>query len=783
MQDPEDRSGGPRQHSLLSLAPKEAKPTGAADSGLTGTHHAGPSEPPPFVRHQMARARREATPGPRIDPRPKAANSLMRLAPDEARAETHSDAPAADEATARPVRLNDFLDGLRARLPWNTSASANANTIGESEKTLPEAEEVVPARETPTGRDMAERIGALVEEVAPARETPTVEAAAREPVGEKPEPVPATTEARFEEDSAPAVEELPSTVPEVPEKEMENAPSEPRYWQPLIDPAKVIAGVMNSKRLIAVLTVVGALLGVYVALSTPKKYEASAEVLVDPRNLNLTEQSLTDPGLSTEATLAIVENQTRVITSANAMNRVVDELHLTQDPEFNGSGHSGGIGALIADLRGLLSGGGKKEGDIKRQLAAQNLAESVNVEREGKTFIVRVTAKTNDPEKSARVANTVVKVFEQTSSQLQERTATRAANELTSRLAELRSGVEQAERKVAAFRASHDLVDAQGKLISDDRIVRLNDQLSAATARVAELSARAATAKSANIDNVLNGSLPEQVNSPLMAQLRAQYSALKQQGDRLAARLGPRHPQRQAIEAQLAGARAQIQAELNRIGASIRIDLKRAQDLQQTLTSQLAEMKKKHATINSDLVTLHELERDAKAKRDVYESYLLRARQTDEQKDISTANISVISTAFPPLTPEGPSRSVISVVGAFLGFLLGIGIGAGRGAWASLRENVDPVQEKKREGKKERKARGPFTGKPVPVPPAPAPRGGARADAGMAVAETRTTSSPAEKAMPQQAAGLTSMEEVRESLKEFRQAVRNLAESRSRDRS
>ena len=750
MQDPEDRSGGSRQHSLLSLAPKEPRPSGTANPTPAAAHHPASNEPPPFVRHQMARARRGVNPERRIDHRPKPANSLMRLSADETRAEPFSAPsapPVAGEADTKSARLNDFFDGLRARLPWNT--------VKEPEEAVAEI------TETPT---------------VPEGHSP--EETLREPAAERPESVqPAVPKGRLGDRTPPPVEESSETAFETDTK---TASAEPRYWQPLIDPAKVIAGVMNSKRLIAALTVVGALLGVYTALSTPKKYVAIAEVLVDPRNLNLTEQSLTDPGLSTEATLAIVENQTRVITSANAMNRVVDELHLTQDPEFNGSGQHGGIGAFIADLRGLFSGSGKKEGDVKRQIAAQNLADSVDVEREGKTFIVKVTAKTNDPEKSARIANTVVKVFEQTSSQLQEKTATRAASELTSRLAELRSGVEQAERKVAAFRASHDIVDAQGKLISDDRIVRLNDQLSAATARAAELSARAATAKSANVDTVLNGALPEQVNSPLMAQLRAQYSALKQQGDRLAARLGPRHPQRQAIEAQLAGARAQIQAELNRIVASIKIDLRRSQDLQQTLTSQLVEMKKKHATINNDLVTLRELERDAKAKRDVYESYLLRARQTDEQKDISTANISVISTAFPPLQPEGPSRAVISIVGAFLGFLLGLGIGAGRGAWASLRENVGPAQEMTRERRAPQKAPSPSTGKPAPqtrTPPAAPQAGGDRTDA----RRSGPASSQSEGGNASPAEGRSSIEQVRESLKEFRQAVRNLAENRSQD--
>ena len=69
-------------------------------------------------------------------------------------------------------------------------------------------------------------------------------------------------------------------------------------------------------------------------------------------------------------------------------------------------------------------------------------------------------------------------------------------------------------------------------------------------------------------------------------------------------------------------------------------------------------MKVRQGDLSGGLVQLRELEREASTKRAVYESYLLRARETGEQRDINTANMSVISTAYPPLDPTGPSRSM-----------------------------------------------------------------------------------------------------------------------------
>ncbi|RWK62937.1 GumC family protein [Mesorhizobium sp.] len=460
-------------------------------------------------------------------------------------------------------------------------------------------------------------------------------------------------------------------------------------WKPLIDPMQVVRGVAGSKLLIVTMTILGATLGVAIALSTPKKYDATAELIVDPRDLKLTDRDLTQSVVASDATLAIVENQVRVLTSGTVLNKVVDKLNLVNDPEFNGQGTDGlGVMTLIRSILSRNDGPGADEGR-RRALAVTNLAESLSVERGGKTFVISVSATTQNGEKSALIANTMTDVFLQTFGQIQSDTAGRATHELTGRLDELRKGVEVAERKVAEFRAAHDLVDAQGHLISDDEMLKLNQQLAIARARTLELNARAASARSIDVNSVLSGTLPEEINSNTMSELRSQYATLKQEADRAAIRFGPRHPELQALNAQLAGSRERIAGELRRIASSLQVDLRRAVQLEQDLASRLAQLKVRSGDVNSDLVTLRELEREAAAKRSVYEQYLLRAKETGEQKDINTANINVISKAFAPLEPNGPSRAVTVLAGLLAGLASGVGLGAMRGAYASLRETAN----------------------------------------------------------------------------------------------
>ena len=632
MFDAENSRRDRRERSLLSLGrarPEEAAPLEPKSLPASSSED---DDTDPATRHRLARSRREAAPSPLIAALSGKRDPKEVGTPAEA---SRQDAPVGNPAPKVRWSISDLIPGRPSRQP--------------EKRDLEDA-----------GRKWADFDRAAVE---------------------------ATENMRRAEEKAPSDT---ATRPTSNRPSSDAADDPDLYWRPLINPMRVVMGVVNSKMLILTTTILGALLGVAIALATPKKYEGVAELLIDPRDLKIVERDLTQSGLPSDATMAIVENQVRVLTSGTVLNKVVDKLNLTNDPEFNGQG-PGALGNPISILRALLSSGESGgEGDNRRALAVGNLAESLTVERGGKTFVVVITAKTQNPEKSALIANTLTEVFLQTYGEIQSDTAGRAADELTSRLAQLRADLEAAERKVEAYKSENDIVDAQGRLISDDEMVKLNEQLSIARARTLELNAKAASARDLNLGAVVGGTLPEQISSNVMTELRSQYATVKQEADRLAVRLGPRHPERLAIEAQLAGVREQIQTELRRIVSSNQVELKRAVQLEQELASRLAQVKVRQGGVSEDLVALRELEREAAAKRAVYESFLLRARETGEQRDLNTANMSVISRAYPPLEPVGPSRSTITMTGMILGLMAGVGIGAARGAFQSLRDTADP---------------------------------------------------------------------------------------------
>lgn len=446
----------------------------------------------------------------------------------------------------------------------------------------------------------------------------------------------------------------------------------------LIDPVYIFRHVWSSKPLIVLTTFLGIALAILLALSTPKLYTADTQILVDPRDIKVVQNEVTPNGLPNEATLALIESQIAVVYSNNVLNRVIDEAGLESDPEFNGTGETF-FGSIFPNLVSFLREDDAQSGR-QRLVTVKNLRKAMTVTRDAKSFIINLSVETRDPEKSAELSRLIGVTFIDQLGRVQSQTARRASDALSARLAELRQTVAEAERAVEEYKTRNRLVGVGGRLVDDDYILRTNDQLARTRGELAALRVRAEQMKNVGIDDVVKGSFPEELTSEALTRLRNTYSELAQQAAVLSTTLGPRHPQRMASQEALASARNAIRAELNRIVAAAQTDLARAERTDRDLSTQITALKTKQLETSESFVKLRELEREVEASRAVYEAFLLRARETGEQETLNTANVHVISEATPPLEPSSLSRRTMVLLGAILGFLVGIGIAVLRGA-------------------------------------------------------------------------------------------------------
>jgi uncharacterized protein involved in exopolysaccharide biosynthesis/Mrp family chromosome partitioning ATPase len=423
---------------------------------------------------------------------------------------------------------------------------------------------------------------------------------------------------------------------------------------PPIDVQKIWSVLWRGKITILLSMIIAVGLAAAFVLLVPHKYTATTQILIDPMDLRGAQSDISPTIPQSDAAVLQVESQARVIASDNVLRRVVDSEGLDHDPEF---------------MRGAMA---QQYGSLA---ALNELQKHVQVKRSERTYVVDVSVTSEDPAKAARIANAIAQTYLTEQTEVRSNAARQISQALTGRLKELQTRVRDAEQKVEAYKASHNIVGATGELVNEQQLTSLNAQLSASRARTSEAKARLDQVESVLHSKTPIGAFPEAVQSQTISMLRSQYAEIMRRDAEQKSSLGERHPAVIEIEAQGARLQKLIEDEVNRIAASDRAEYERAKADEDMLSRQVDGLKNTAVSTNESLVGLRELERDVQASRAVYESFLVRSRETGEQEQVDTKNIRIISKADRPIYRSSPPPSiVVGLAAMLLGFASGVGI-------------------------------------------------------------------------------------------------------------
>ena len=246
------------------------------------------------------------------------------------------------------------------------------------------------------------------------------------------------------------------------------------------------------------------------------------------------------------------------------------------------------------------------------------------------------------------LANAISKAYLAESKQSQAAAARRATNDLSGRLKELQERLRNAENTLAVYKAQNNFVGTQDTLISDQQLSASNQRLAAARALTLDAQAKYDQIEASRKASTDAGAIPEALQSPTIANLRAQYADARKRQAELQGELGPRHPALRQIEQQVEDLRRTINEEVDRFAQSAKNDLTRARDYEASLNKALEAQKRQSVQMSQASVRLRELERDVEASRDVYQSFLKRSRETEEQETLNTSSARIIGDATVP---------------------------------------------------------------------------------------------------------------------------------------
>jgi uncharacterized protein involved in exopolysaccharide biosynthesis/Mrp family chromosome partitioning ATPase len=425
----------------------------------------------------------------------------------------------------------------------------------------------------------------------------------------------------------------------------------------------------RRKIAIASAALICACAAVMIGKSLAPRYTATAQLYVDPRELQLVERELTPRAQDLSGLAMVVESQARLITSNNVLLQVIENTNLSKDPEFGGESSSKGV---LASLFGLFGIEIRSAGEVKlaQTAALEALNRHINVKKTDRSFIVDIEVWSQDPAKAAMLANAISNAYMAESKQSQATAARRATTDLSGRLKELQERLRNAENTLATYKAQNNFVGSQDTAISDQQLSASNQRLAAARALTLDAQAKYDQIEASRRAATDAGAIPEALQSPTIANLRAQYAEVRKRLAELTSELGPLHPSLRQMAKQVEDLRRTVNEEVERFAQSAKNDLTRARDYEASLSKALETQKRQSVQLSQASVRLRELERDVEASRDIYQSFLKRSRETEEQETLNTSSARIIGeAAVPQRRTFPPAMSLIAMIGLMFGGL------------------------------------------------------------------------------------------------------------------
>jgi capsular exopolysaccharide synthesis family protein len=184
------------------------------------------------------------------------------------------------------------------------------------------------------------------------------------------------------------------------------------------------------------------------------------------------------------------------------------------------------------------------------------------------------------------------------------------------------------------------------------------------------------------------------INSETIRTLRDREAEITRRQSDLENRYLPTHPAVQQVRAERADIENQIQQEIRRISVNLGNEVSVSRARLATLQGSLHEATGDLSSNSNASVRLRELEREATASRQVYESYLQRYQEIADQDQLNTSDARLMSYARVPRAPSSPKLRIALALAIAAGLFLGFGVGVLLEMFDQSVKNADELEAK-----------------------------------------------------------------------------------------
>jgi polysaccharide biosynthesis transport protein len=459
------------------------------------------------------------------------------------------------------------------------------------------------------------------------------------------------------------------------------------------DLSQILLTVWRHKFLIlGIMTVITALSHIYIGRLTPR-YTAEATLLLDTRSANVG----IDPVVSDLRPDAnVIRSEVDVLRSRWLAHRVVQDLDLARDPEFNPAlrppepgltQRLGTIGWLPQPLRDRLAGahdGGQVKTSPPQASSVTPLSTVINillsklaVLNDGRSYTVTLYYESENPEKAARIVNAFADLYLAGQREGKYQAAERGAEWLEEKIGELRERVRRTENAALEYRNQHSLLDLGGGTLLDNRLADLTKELAEAKnqriraeTRLGEVRRLVAAAKRGSFT-------PGTIGGPELQELERLLAATRQAKAQLAelgTTFGEKHPRMIEARAQVDELETQLELEINRIVAGLAGEASIAFAQEYEFAAELEQLEEQNLRAHRDALELHSLASEAAASRSLLDTFLANLDRTAVQLDLVQPDARILSRAEAPTWPSYPQRRILLALAVVGSGMVSLGI-------------------------------------------------------------------------------------------------------------
>lgn len=431
--------------------------------------------------------------------------------------------------------------------------------------------------------------------------------------------------------------------------------------------------MMIRRRGALFLGIVGVICGLTIAymLQATPLFTAEGEIVIDQRGgrvSNLDSVIVTAPGDETD-----VPNETAVLQSRDLAAKVVAELNLEQDPEFNplivdASMEPGPFVKAVEEIQYMagdalatlgiveIEAEPALDNDVVRSMIIDTFLERLTIETVETSRVITIKFESADPKKSALIVNTLLATYLENQMEHKRAATENAIEWLEGMVASLRTQAAKAKETVDQFRRDSGLISANGSDLTSQQISELTSQRVVAQGELAASEARLQRLLAMVRSGGGMDSAQEVLSSPLVQSLRQQEAEVLRRRSEYSTRYGDKHPTMVEVRAELRDLRAKIKTEVDKIVEAQSNEVAIARARVAALGSSLAQLEGAAVDTNVAEAQIADLEAEAGNARELYQTFLVRLAETRAQKEIIQPDAQIISDAAIPIAPSFPNK-------------------------------------------------------------------------------------------------------------------------------